>query len=60
MSNTADSVGESDCGFHEVGGYELVEKAVNYCPSCGAEATGTTTPTMFKCSESGEVFYVER
>lgn len=51
---------DNPCSFLELGAFEMVEKAVNYCPSCGSKAEGTITPTMFRCCQSGEVFYVER
>lgn len=33
---------------------------VSYCPACGGTVEATDTPTMFRCAESGDVFYVER
>jgi len=51
---------EVECEWGDIGAYAIVERAVNFCPSCGASAESTDVPTQFRCSESEELFYVEQ
>ena len=46
-----------ECPLVDSGSYNPPE--VNHCPSCGAKAEPTDTATMFRCTNSGEIFYVE-
>jgi len=56
VSDTSSS-GTEQCPLEDSGAYNPPE--VKYCPSCGGGVKETDTPTQYRCTNSGEVFYVE-
>ena len=47
----------SECELGDSGVFEYIE--VNYCPSCGSDVEDVETPTAWKCTQSGEWFFIE-
>lgn len=54
---TSDDGNGGECPLTDSGAYNPPD--VEYCPSCGGDVEETDTPTMYRCAESGETFYVE-
>lgn len=53
----AETGGTDRCPLEDSGAYNPPK--VNCCPSCGGDVEDTDTATMYRCLNSGEVFYVE-
>lgn len=60
MTDSSAEQEDAECRFVELGAYSVVStEIIEYCPSCSAPVEADDAPGKFKCTNSGETFWIE-